>query len=235
MLGTVLVFALLAATDPIRIGVAVLLISRPRPLLNLLAFWVGGMLTGVGVAVGVLLVLRNVVPLIGQEVAATAASPAVRSLQLAMGAVAILAAIVIGSGVRVGQRMRRPPTPVGSPSQPHALARMSARLSRALEGGSPTIAFAAGLVSATPPVECLIVLAAITASGAAIGAQIAAAVLFTVLTFAIVEIPLVGFLVAPTTTFALVLRVQQWAQARRRRILALLMGLSGVFLMSAGL
>lgn len=234
MLGTVLVFALLAATDPIRIGIAVLLISRPRPLLNLLAFWAGGMVTGVGLAVGVLLVLRNVVPMISQEVAATAASPAVRHIQLAMGVIAIVAAVVIASGVRVGQRMR-PPTPVGPPSQPHALARMSTRLSRALEGGSPTIAFAVGLVSATPPVECLIVLAAITASGAAIGAQIAAAVLFTVLTFAIVEIPLVGFLIAPTTTFTVVLRVQQWTQARRRRILAVLMGLSGAFLMSAGL
>jgi hypothetical protein len=44
---TVLVLGLMAATDPVRIGIAALLISRPRPLRNLLAFWLGGMATGI--------------------------------------------------------------------------------------------------------------------------------------------------------------------------------------------
>ena len=39
--GSVLVLALLAAVDPVRLGLTLLLISRPRPVQNLLAYGVG--------------------------------------------------------------------------------------------------------------------------------------------------------------------------------------------------
>jgi hypothetical protein len=42
MWGSVLVLALLAALNPVRLGLALLVISRPRPVQNLLAYWVGG-------------------------------------------------------------------------------------------------------------------------------------------------------------------------------------------------
>ena len=45
MWGTVLVFALLAAVDPVRIGIAVLLIFALAALLDLLVFWLGNMAT----------------------------------------------------------------------------------------------------------------------------------------------------------------------------------------------
>ncbi len=46
-MGTVLVLALAMATDPMRLGVTLLLISRPRPVLNLLVYWLGVMFVGV--------------------------------------------------------------------------------------------------------------------------------------------------------------------------------------------
>ena len=51
--------SLLAAIDPVRIGITALLISRPRPMLNLVALWVGGMAAGIVAALGALLFLRD--------------------------------------------------------------------------------------------------------------------------------------------------------------------------------
>ena len=39
------------AIDPARLGLAVVMLSRRRPMRNLFAFWVGGMLAGIGVLI----------------------------------------------------------------------------------------------------------------------------------------------------------------------------------------
>ena len=39
MWATVLVLALITVTEPVRFGMIIFLISGPRPMLNLLAFW----------------------------------------------------------------------------------------------------------------------------------------------------------------------------------------------------
>ena len=59
MWGLVLLMALSAAQDPIRIGVMTLLIARPRPMHNLLAYWLGLMATGFGAALAALFALRE--------------------------------------------------------------------------------------------------------------------------------------------------------------------------------
>ena len=47
MWSSLLVLALLAALNPVRISLALLVITRPRPLQNLLAYWVGLLIVSV--------------------------------------------------------------------------------------------------------------------------------------------------------------------------------------------
>jgi hypothetical protein len=47
MWGTVLLLGLWASFDPARLGIGVLLISRPPPVHNLFAYWLGGMTVGI--------------------------------------------------------------------------------------------------------------------------------------------------------------------------------------------
>ncbi|MET2762098.1 GAP family protein [Mycobacterium tuberculosis] len=56
----VLLLGLGMAIDPARLGLAVVMLSRRRPMLNLFAFWVGGMVAGVGIALAVLVFMRDV-------------------------------------------------------------------------------------------------------------------------------------------------------------------------------
>ena len=71
MWGTVLVFALLTANDPARLGIAVILISRPRRLHNLLAYWLGGMAASIAAGLGVLILLRDSLPMVMRDVTST--------------------------------------------------------------------------------------------------------------------------------------------------------------------
>jgi hypothetical protein len=119
------------------------------------------------------------------------------------------------------------------PNTPTGSSPLSIR--RRLERGSLPVAFAAGIWSATPPVEYVGAMVAILASGAAAGAQVSAALMFTVVAFAVVEIPLVGYLATPAKTQAVLLRLHGWIRVRRQPILSVVVGACGVLLVVAGM
>jgi Sap, sulfolipid-1-addressing protein len=240
MWGAVLVLALMAAVDPMRMGITLLLISRPRPMLNLLAFWLGGMATGITAAVGLLTLLRDFLPMVTREVTATVAIFMRGPAQIAIGLLMLLALLIAA-----GRSARQPAgvlvpaggpfAQVSQPSAPTVFCRLSARAQQVLQGGHPWVAFVAGLGSATNPVEYVVALAAIVASGAAIGAQISAAVMFTVVVLAVAEIPLVSSLAAPARTHAIMLQLHDWVRTRRRRIIAVIVGAAGIFFVATGI
>jgi hypothetical protein len=239
MWGMVLLMGFGSILDPMRLGISVLLVSRPRPVLTLFAFWLGGMTTGVTVALVMLLVLRDVAASVGRWVTAMSANALVGPLQIGAGVLVLLlgarmAVLVLGS--------QRIPVPVGDtpvPTPPlgpqSAITRVSGRLREALGGGHLWVAFVVGLGSATPPVETVVVLAAILASGAAVGTQFAAAIAFTLLTLAVIEIPLLTFLIRPARTQAVMQFIQEWVRSRRNAIIAVLCLVMGSALVATGM
>jgi hypothetical protein len=241
MWGTVFLLALAAATDPIRLGIAVVLIAQPRPIANLLAFWLGGMATGVATALGALILLRDCLPVVVQDVTSTVAILTRAPVAIAIGLLAIPAAarIAVGSSARQPARVPihdgDPSALAVQPSTPTALSRLTTRAQDVLAGGHPSVAFVAGLGQSTNPVEYLFALTAIVASGAAIGAQISAAVMFTVVVLAVVEIPLVSFLASPAKTQAFLAYLQDRVRARRRQIFAVILAVAGVTLLARGI
>jgi Sap-like sulfolipid-1-addressing protein len=251
MWATVLVLALMTATEPVRLGMAMFLISGPRPMLNLLAFWLGGITTGIGVALAVLVVLRDLASMLMQDAASIVgsmvASSAVRHIQIAAGLLALLIAALITAGFSLRHRVRVP-MPRGEPSAsllastPTAFSRLRGRACSALEAGLPWLPFVVGLSSAgPPPVEYLAALAAIRASGTAIGTQFSAAVAFIVVMLVILEIPLVSYLATPAKTEVVMLRLCDslrkllgWQRAHSRRILSVIVAVAGVALVATG-
>jgi hypothetical protein len=239
MWGTVLVLALMASTDPLRLGVAVAMISRPRPMLNLLVFWLGGMTTGVLAALGLLVLLRDSGQMIAQTVSSAAASPAARHIQFAVGVLALIIALAMATAVVTRQRGRVPvqvSKQSGCPVQqglPTAFSLLPARAKEALERRFLWVAFVAGLGSATNPVEFLVAVAVILASGAAMSTQLAAGVAFTLVVLAVVEIPLVGYLARPAKTEAFMLQLHNAVRNHRLRIMTGIIALSGTLMVAA--
>lgn len=235
MSSAVLVLSLVVALDPVRIGITALLISRPRPMLNLFVFWLGGMAAGIATALVVLLFLRDFAISLMRDVNLASSSPTVAGIQVAIGVFAVLIA------ARLWARQRAPVPVTGGDSSVLLLepntATGSGRLSirGQLEGGSLVIAFVAGLALATPPVEYLAAMVAILASGATAAEQLGAAVMFTVVAFTVVEVPLITYLATPAKTLAVVQRLNLWISERRQAIPALVVGSIGVLLLVTGM
>jgi hypothetical protein len=215
-----LVMAVAVSLEPFRVGMTIVMVNRPRPALQLLAFLGGGFAMGTAVGLAVLFVLRP---------AAGSAHVTLPRVQLAVGALLVLNAALIATGI-LGR-----PRGDGSPG---LLVRVSApwveRVRSLLGGRSLWTATVAGLGIALPSLDYLAALALIVASGAAATAQVGALLLFNVVAFALVEIPLLCHLVAPARTRDVLAAVHAWLRRRGRLGVAALLGVVGAVLLGAG-
>ena len=232
MCSAVFVLSLLVALDPVRIGIVALMISRPRPMRNLLAFWLGGMVAGMSVAVVVLLYLRDVTLPLMHKVVSAMSTPIAAQTQVAIGVLAVSSAALIWA------RQREPIPATGGEASVSVLrpnrSTGSGRLwiRGQLEGGSTVVAFVAGLALATPPVEYLAAMIAILASGAPAAEQVGAALMFTLVAFTVAEVLLVSYLATPAKTLAVLHRLNDWINERRHAIPAVVVGACGVLLVA---
>lgn len=216
-----LVMAVAVSLEPFRIGMTVLMINRPRPALQLLAFLAGGFAMGTAVGVVVLFVLR---PALGS------AHFTLPRVQIVVGAVVLLNAALVAAGVLGGRRGDRSGDPGG-----RRFGRVLERAQRLLDGRSLWAAGVAGFGIALPSIDYLAALALIVASGAAAATQFGALLLFNVVAFALVEIPLLAFLVAPVRTTATLSALYGWIQARGRLGVAAMLTVVGCMLLGVGL
>jgi hypothetical protein len=213
--------AVAVSLEPFRIGMTVMMLNRPRPLRQLLAFLAGGFAMGMTVGMVVLFFLRP---------AAASAHFTLPTVQIVVGTLALVAAAAVAVGVLKGKNTDGSAQAADRKSGPFAT-----RTRQLLTGGSLWTAAVAGLGIALPSVDYLAALALILASGGAAVAQIGALVLYNVVAFALVEIPLVAHLVAPERTRAALTGLHNWLQSRRRREVATLLAVVGCVLLAAGL
>ena len=263
MWGWVLVLALLAALNPVRLGLALLVISRPRPVQNLLAWWIGCLIASVSALLVPLMVL-HFTPMFSSfahdlATPATGASSTARHIQIGMGVLALSIAALMTVRFSARQRAHLPtpgantstlvldsntPTAISrllsraqdAPTEGgSAIRRLLGRAHNAWESGSLWVAVVIGLFSGLQADGALYVLAIIVPSGAAIGTEVSAAIAFVVGMLAVAEIMLVSYLAAPAKTQAVVQLLHDWAKAHRRKILVAMFAVVGVALVANGM
>ena len=208
---TILVMAVAVSLEPFRIGMTVLMLNRPRPMLQLLVFLCGGYAMGMTVGLVVLFVFRRR-PL-------ESAYFTLPKVQILIGALALLVAAALA--VRSGR--------VAAP------AKLSTRVQCLLSRHSLWVSGLAGMGIALPSVDYLAALAVILASGAAAMAQVGALLMFNVVAFSLVQIPLVAYLLAPDKTRASMGALNDWIRSRRRAEVATLLAGVGCVLLAVGL
>ena len=206
--------------EPFRIGMTVVMINRPRPALQLSAFLVGGFVMGTAVGVIVLFLLR---PAMGS------AHFNLPKVQIVVGAVVLVNAALVATGLFGGK--------AGDGSAARAEGRFGWVVRRArtlLSGRSLWAAGIAGLGIGLPSIDYLAALALIVASGASAAVQFGALVIFTVVAFALVEIPLLCYLVAPDRTRATLSTLFAWMKAKGHLGVAALLAVVGCMLLGVG-
>ncbi len=258
MWSSLLGLAFLFALNPVRLGVTLLVISRPRPVQNLLAYWVGGLIVSVPALLVPLMVLQ-LIPMFRTFTQDLATSPTVRHIQFGMGVLVLLIAALMTVRVSARQRAHLPtpdgdtstlvldsntPTPISrllgraqdaATEGGTAIRRLLGRAHNAWESGSLWVALVIGLGMMAPaPDFFLLVLAIIVPSGAAIGTQFSAAIAFVVGMFAVEEIILASYLATPTKTQAVVRMLHDWARAHRRKVLVATFAVVGVSMVAQG-
>jgi hypothetical protein len=208
---TILVMAVAVSLEPFRIGMTVLMLNRPRPMLQLVVFLCGGYAMGMTVGLVVLFVFRR--RLLGS------AYFTLPKVQMLIGALALLvaAALAVGAGRGAGP------------------AKLSTRMQGLLGRRSLWVSGLAGMVIALPSVDYLAALAIILASGAAAMTQVGALLMFNIVAFALVQIPLVAYLLAPDKTRASMAALNDWIRSRRRAEVATLLAGVGCVLLAVGL
>lgn len=204
---TVLVMAIAVSLEPFRVGMTVLMLNRPRPTLQLIAFLAGGFAMGLTVGLVVIFAFR--------PVTLASAHFTLPTVQIAIGILALVVAALLALKV------------MPAPTLPTLPARV--------RGPSLWVAGAAGLGIALPSIDYLAALAVIVASEAATSTQVAALLVFNGVAFAFVELPLLAYLVAPARTRAAMTALNDWIRSRRRRGVAAVLAVIGAVLLVAGL
>ncbi|OBK18495.1 GAP family protein [Mycobacterium asiaticum] len=222
---TILVMAIAVSLEPFRIGMTALMLNRPRPMLQLLAFLCGGFAMGITVGLVVLFVFRRRL--------ASSTYLTLPRVQLMIGGLALLLGAILAVNFLVA-RVRTEPKPGALASGISSL-RPVIWLRQLLNGRSLWVAAVAGLGSALPSVDYLAALAVILASRAPATTRVAALLAFNVTAFAFVEIPLVAYLLAPDATRRGVATLNRWIRSRRRFEVAILLFVVGGVLVTAGI
>lgn len=239
MWGIVSLLGLSVAADPLRIGIAMLLTSRPRPMVNLVAFWLGSAVAGIVVALGALVVFPDLVSEALHIVVSWIASLTGGHSRLIVGIIALC--VAAASAVRSARRpmvgakqILRKADRAAQPGISTAISRVALRTRELLQAGRPWVSFAAGLSQGPPPVEYLAAISVIRASGAAIGTQVGASVTFTVATLAVVEVLLVSFVLKPAQTQSILANARDCSQRYRRHITSVGAGVLGIVMVVGG-
>ena len=217
----VIVLALGSAFYPLGVAAVLVMLGSPQPLRMLIGYLAGGALVSVGLGLIAVFVLGSAGVSQGSN---KGLSPAI---DVAAGALALLIAYVVATNRARNLRLRRRKTrsePVATPSWTE----------RVLAKNSAVAAFFVGMAMSLPSVYYVAALPYIATHYSSSAAQVGLVLLFNVIQFALVEVPIGGFVVAPERTASLVEGLIGWLKEHRRQIAVVILVLGGVYLLVHG-
>jgi Sap, sulfolipid-1-addressing protein len=216
----VFVLAVVAALDAGLLTAAVVLMGRPRPAQHLLAYLIGGM--SLSIVFGLLIVFG----LHGSKLLREPDRSTQAVIELAAGALMIVVAVAVGSGRRLQWHPRR----AGDAERPQR----GSLYERALSRHTVWIAWAAGAIYSLPGAEYLAGLVLLAKVGAPKASEVLAVIGFNLIMFAVIELPLLGFVLAPERTRSLTEKLNRWMTDHRRILIVIVTGAVGIYLLVSG-
>lgn len=235
--------AVVAAADPLRIGVVAYMMSRPRPIRLLLPFFAVGFTVNVAVGAAVVFVFKEATGDGGRTMSPLA--------EIAIGMVAGLIAVLSATGVlellfnrirsrgavvpaAVGADATAAPTPPTLDSLP-IISKLPNGIKAALRGEAAWAAALLGLSNGFPTPYYLAAMAAALTSGAGVGEMMAALVAFNLVAFTAALLPIISFWIAPEATRSGVERTYAAMKSHQRLVIAVIAGAVGVFFLALGI
>ena len=197
-MGQVFLLSLLAALNPVLVGASTVMLLLPNPKLLMLGYLLGALMTSITLGLVIVFALKDSSTVSTTE---NTISPAV---DLALGAILLLAAFVLGTGrdKRIAERRQERKGPKEDKGPP--------RWQQALSKGSARTTFVVGALLTLPGGSYLAGLDQIEKQKLSTSATVLTVVGFNLIMLMLLELPLLGFVVAPDWTPGAVERSKAW-------------------------
>ncbi len=199
-----LFYAVTAALNPTLLGATTVMLILDHPKRLLLGYLLGALMTSVTLGLVIVFSLNGHV-----HTAQHTLSPA---FDLALGSILILVACVVRRGGRgeAAERLRERRRKRAKRGPP--------RWKRTLSQGSARTTFAVGAVLTLPGASYLIGLHKIDEQDASIVVTVGMVLLFNLVMMALLEVPLIGYVIAPDRTPDAVDRFRSWLSRNARHL-----------------
>ena len=221
-----LLLAIASAFYPVLLAIVILMLASPRPVPLLWGYLLGGAIMSIGIGILILYVLDDSDLLTGSS--SKTASPVA---DIVLGSIALLTALALGMGWGPFHperaRRRAAAKEAKEPKDPWS--------GRLLARGSARIAILVGMALSLPSFYYLAALKQIEEQYQTTATALALILVFNVIQFALVEVPLVSFLVAPERTRTAVDSFNRWLRANARRLGVTVAAVIGAYLVIGGI
>ena len=235
-MGSIILLALAAAVYPQLLAVVVVILTRPHPQLLLWACYLASLFVSVGSSILIFTVFRS-----RGTIGGTSSHRLGPATFLIVGTLAVILAILMATGrgralvdrgrpavrQKGGERRGRP----GSA----AVARTRARTERRLSEGSIVVACVVGGLLAIPGPFDLLAVGHLARDGYGVLAATGVMVVFALIKFVLIEIPIAGYTIDPDGTAATVGRFSRWMHTNKLAGVAAVVGVFGVLLIGRGI
>ena len=222
------------------LAVVLVVLTRPHPKPLLWAFWLSALVVSCGFSVLALAVFRAKGSFLGTT--STTVSPAIYVIVgCAALAIAAFAATKRGREL-IGREVERhhsdsTPDPDGSLSE-RARAKaedVKPKAEEALNRGSVWVVIAAGVVLGAPSPFSLAAVGLMVRDGYRLPTQLLLILGFAIVTYIVVELPLISYAAWPEATTARVAAFSNWLETNKIQAVAVLVAVVGVVLIVKGL
>jgi hypothetical protein len=214
-------YAFLAALNPTLLGATTVMLLLDHPKRLLLGYLLGALMTSITLGLVIVFTLDG-----SAKTAQHSLSPA---LDLALGGILIVVSLAIRRSDRPDAAERRKRRQRAKETKGPPL------WQRTLSRGSAWMTFVVGALLTLPGASYLIGLHRIADQGGGTGASVAKIVAFNLIMLSLLELPLIGFIVAPEWTRVTVDRFKAWFAQNARRLAAQAALILGALLILRGL
>jgi hypothetical protein len=218
--GQVLLLSLSSALNPTLVAASTMMMLLPNPRRLMLGYLLGALMTSITLGLVIVFSLES------SEAVSTTENTLSPAATLALGAIALVAAFVVGTGrhQRVGERRRARKQNKGPP-----------RWQQALGKGSARTTFVVGALLTLPGASYLAGLSRIDKLNYSTPETVLLVVAFNLIMLLLLEVPLLCFAIAPGWTVGAIDTAKAWIGRHGRRFAVTLLTVLGTLLVIKGM
>jgi hypothetical protein len=222
-MGQVFLLSLTAALNPVLVGASTVMLLLPNPKRLMLGYLLGALMTSITLGLVIVFALK------GSGTVSTTQNTVNPAVDLALGAVLLTAAFVLGTGrdKRIAERRQARKGPKEDKGPP--------RWQQALSKGSARDTFVVGALLTLPGASYLAGLHHIEDQKLSTTATVLTVVGFNLIMLILLELPLLGYVIAPDWTPGAVERAKAWVGRNGHQAAVIALTVLGVALLIKGI